>query len=411
MNYQKKYLNIRGKIMEFKIEKSKLEKWADYLLNYSLRGVDKNDIVLIKGEMVTWPLISVLQDKIFKAGALADVCLVPPDNNRGQVWSASIVKNGTLEQIKKTPEWHKSRYENMTKYIEILGAENPDLFANLPEEKASALVRADMPFKKIRLSKPWVLTLFPTKAFADMENMSLEKYSDIIIKTSLTDPNLLDKIEEPVYKIMTKSKEIKIETISPTSDRTLTLKMNIAGRNVIKCTGSNNFPDGEVFTSPDANTVEGEIFVDLPVFFNGVNIEGIYLKIKNGKIVDYNAEKGYNTLKTIIETDNGSHRIGEVALGMNQGLKTTLKHPLFVEKVGGTLHIAIGESYPECYVDEPNSDSGKKQIKNLAEQGIINMSAQHVDIVVDFREGGAGKAVYLDEKEIISRDNIWIVPE
>ncbi|MBU1064332.1 aminopeptidase, partial [bacterium] len=175
----------------------------------------------------------------------------------------------------------------------------------------------------------------------------------------------------------------------------------------IKCVGERNFPDGEVYTSPDANSVEGEIFVDLPVYYSGVTIQGIYLKLEKGRIIDYSAEKAFDALKNIIETDDGSHRIGEVALGMNQGLTVALKHPLFVEKVGGTLHIAIGESYPNCYIDNPDAEGAKEQLAEFIKAGIMNESAQHVDIVVDFRKGGAGRHVFLGDQKIISEDNIW----
>ena len=395
--------------MQAKISEEKLEKWADYLLDHSLDGIEEEDVVMIKGEYITWPLIRMLKKKIIKARAVPDVFLVEPDNDRGQVWSAAMAKYGTMDQIERVPDWVEERYENMTKYIEILGAESPDLFANLPEKKSAAIKKADMPFKEIRLSKPWVLTLYPTKAFADMENMTLEEYTEVVMSTTLTDPNKLEEKEQPVYELMQASDKIKIETIHPEKNQELTLEMSIKDRNIVKCTGKNNFPDGEVFTSPDANSVQGEIFVDLPVFFNGVNIQGIYLKIEDGKIVDYDAQENTRTLKTIIETDKGSHRIGEVAFGMNQGLQTALKHPLFVEKVGGTLHIAIGESYPQCYVGDPNSDEGKEKIEELKDKGIVNSSAQHVDVVVDFREGGAGKAVYLNGKQIFSKNNIWKV--
>ncbi|MCD6440222.1 MAG: aminopeptidase, partial [Candidatus Marinimicrobia bacterium] len=106
-----------------------------------------------------------------------------------------------------------------------------------------------------------------------------------------------------------------------------------------------------------------------------------------------------------------SHRIGEVALGMNQGLTVALKHPLFVEKVGGTLHIAIGESYPDCYVEEPDSPTAQERLQAFADAGNLNKSSQHVDIVVDFRPGGVGRRVFLDDQEIVSKDNIWIIPD
>jgi aminopeptidase len=397
--------------MNPKIARKDLETWAGYLLDYSLGGITQDDIIMIKGEHICWPLMSVLQDKIFAAGGIADMNIVAPDNDRGKIWGASITKFGTLEQIRKVPEWHEQRYKNMTKYIEVLGAESPDLFDNLPEETAMAVMRADEPFKNIRLLKPWVLTLYPTEGFANLEGMSLEDYTRVIVNASTVDPRLLEVVEEPIYQLLSKSKEVRIQTEHPKTNKLLELRLSIAKRNIIKCTGERNFPDGEVFTSPDANSVEGEIFVDLPVFQSGTTIQGIYLKFENGVIKDYTAELGIEALQKVIETDEGSHRLGEVALGMNNGIEKVLKHPLFVEKVGGTLHIAIGASYPECFIADPNSDEGKKETEELSKKGILNKSAQHVDIVTDFRPGGTGQAVYIDGIKLVIKDNIWIVPE
>ena len=391
------------------ISKKDLEKWANYLLNYSLGGIKSEDIVMIKGEHVCWPLISVLQDQIFAAGGIADVNIVAPDNDRGRVWGASIARHGTVEQIMKVPAWHTQRYEAMTKYIEVLGAESPELFDGLPNDTLQALMKADEPYKSIRLQKPWVLTLYPTQGFADLEGMSLADYTEVIVSASTTDPAYLEKVEEDIYQAMHKSKTIRIQTQHPKTGKMLELRMSIDNRHIIKCTGKLNFPDGEVFTSPDANTVEGEIFVDLPVFQGGTTIEGIYLKFEKGVITRYEAENGFEALRNVIETDQGSHRLGEVALGMNQGIQTVLKPPLFVEKVGVTLHIAIGASYPECFVDDPQSEQGEKQISLLTEQGILNKSAQHVDIVTDFRAGGVGRSVYLDQIPLVVKDNIWVV--
>ncbi|MCK4766590.1 MAG: aminopeptidase [Candidatus Aminicenantes bacterium] len=397
--------------MSINIAAKDLETWADFILEHSLGGIQPEDVVMVKGEYITWPLLSVIQDKIFAAGAAADINLVPPDNNRGQVWSSSMARFGTVEQIERAPDWHKQRYEAMNKYIEILGAENPALFANLPAETGAALTRVDGPFKGIRMGKCWVLTLYPTEAFAAMEGMSLQEYADIIVKASTVDPRQLEEVEEPLFQALTKANRVTIVSEHPGSGKTLELKMDIAGRNSVKCTGKRNFPDGEVYTSPDANSVVGEIFVDLPVYYDGVTLEGIYLKFEKGVIVDYRAEKEHGALKEIIETDEGSHRLGEVAFGMNRGIQKALKHPLFVEKVGGTMHIAIGASYPDCYVDDTASAEGQLELEKFFQKGVLNRSSRHVDIVTDFRPGGAGKAAYLDDTKIeLSKDNIWVVP-
>lgn len=396
--------------MSADIRREDLETWADYLLDHSLGGITPDDVVMVKGERITWPLMSILQDKIFAAGGIADLNLVAPDNDRGKVWGASIARHGTVEQIERVPAWQKTRYEAMTKYVEVLGAECPELFTGLPEETAKAVMRIDETYKNLRLLKPWVITLFPTQAFADLEEMSLEDYSRVIVSASVTDPRLLAEVEAPIYARMSASKRVRIVTEHPRTHETLELTMSIAGRNVIQCTGKRNFPDGEVFTSPDARSVEGEIFVDMPVFYAGTTIQGVHLRFRGGVIQSYSAEKGGDALEKIIETDEGSHRLGEVALGMNAGIEKVLRHPLFVEKVGGTLHIAIGASYPECYVDDPASEEGRAGAERFFEEGSLNRSAQHVDIVTDFREGGVGRAVYLDDTELKVENNIWVVP-
>jgi len=149
--------------------------------------------------------------------------------------------------------------------------------------------------------------------------------------------------------------------------------------------------------------------VDLPVTYGGHDIRGIFLRFEGGVIVDHSAVEGHDHLAAIIETDAGSRRLGEVALGMNPGLDRVLKHPLFVEKVGGTLHVAIGASYEDCYVDDPGSDEGRRQLTELEAIGALNRSAQHVDIVTDFRPGGCGRRVTIDGVELRARDGVWTV--
>lgn len=393
------------------IEQHELVKWAGFLLDHSLGGISSEDRVMIKGERVCWPLIEVLERKVIEAGAVPDVYLVPPNNERGRVWSAAMARSGSPDQIAKIPEWHRTRYEDMTKYVEVLGGEDPGLYMELGPEQVKSLAAADRPFSDIRLTKPWVITLFPTAAFAQLEAMDVETYERFIVGASTTDPRpLLDaeKLLEPTFAA---GRQMRIVTEHPQQARNLELMLDISlGRGMLSY-GLRNFPDGEVFTSPDARSAEGEIFVDLPVTYGGNDIRGIYLRFEGGRIVEYAAEEGHEHLAAIIETDDGSHRLGEVALGMNPGLDRVLKHPLFVEKVGGTLHIAIGASYEECYVEDPGSADGKSKIEELEKSGALNRSAQHVDIVTDFRPGGCGRSVHIDDVELAPRNGLWEVVE
>lgn len=382
-----------------------LEIWARYLLDHSLGGIKPEDRVMIKGEHVCWPLIAVLEKEVIKAGAIPDVLLVPPNNERGRVWSSAMCREASEEQLQRIPGWHRDRYETMTKYVEVLGAENPELYMGLSAEQSQALAGADRPFSDLRLSKPWVITLFPTEEMAKMEGMSLDEYSNFIVKASTADPRPLKTAEEKLAPLFDTGSKISVETEHPIEGRPLRLEMDITPSRGVMSYGLRNFPDGEVFTSPDANSTTGEIFVDLPVNYGGHDIQGIYLKFEGGRIVEYSAREGGEHLATIIETDEGSHRLGEVALGMNPGLDRVLKHPLFVEKVGGTLHIAIGASYDNCFVEDPGA--APDEIKKLAEAGILNRSAQHVDIVTDFRPGGCGRRVMIDDQELTIKNDYW----
>ncbi len=395
-------------MLEPHIRESDLETWAAFLVDHSLGGIRPGERVMVKGERIGWPLMAVLERKVVVAGGIPDVCLVPPNNDRGRVWSAAMGLHGRPEQIAAVPAWNRARYEDFDKYVEVLGAEDPSLFGGLTPTQAGALVAADAPFSGIRLAKNWVITLFPTPGMAAMEGIPLEEYVDFIVRASTTDPRPLKDAEERIAPLLAAGSTVEVVTRCPDRDRDLRLTVGIAPCQPRMSFGLRNFPDGEVFTSPDANTPEGEVYVDLPVHYGGQDIQGIYLKLEAGRIVEYSARVGDAQLHSIIETDEGSHRLGEVAVGMNPGLDRVLKHPLFVEKVGGTAHIAIGRSYPECYVDDPDGDAGKARIEELKGLGVINDSAQHVDIVIDFRPGGAGRRLSIDGRELVVKDRVWV---
>jgi len=391
------------------IDKKDLEIWAGFLLDHSVGGITSDDRVMIKGEAVCWPLMAVLERKVIEAGGMPDVFVVPPNNERGRIWSAEMARTASEEQMAAVPEWHEQRYQSMTKYVEVLGAEDPEQFMGLSADQSQALAAADRPFANIRLSKPWVITLFPTAASAELEEMDFDTYKQFIVGASTTDPRPLLEAEKRLAPVIDEGKRIRIVTEHPTDERELVLEIDIEDGQAVMSYGLRNFPDGEIFTSPNANSPEGEIFVDLPVNYGGNDISGIYLRFEGGKIVEYKADEGHEHLAAIIETDDGSHRLGEVALGMNPGLDRVLKHPLFVEKVGGTLHIAIGASYEDCYVDDPASEEGKAKIDALAESGVLNRSAQHVDIVTDFRPGGCGRSVHVDGIRLAPQNGVWEV--
>ncbi len=385
---------------EPKIDPKDLETWAGILIDHSIGGVAPGDRVMIKGERIGWPLMEVLERRVLEAGGVPDVLLVPPNNDRGRVWSAAMGRHGSAEQAQRTPDWHLARYQSMTKYIEVLGAEDPSRFAGLTPDQMQRVVPPDQPFTALRLAKPWVITLYPTPGFAELEGLDFDEYTEFLVRASTVDPRPLKAAEDRIAPLFDEARSMTVVTAHP-SGRELTLRLDLTPSLPALSYGLRNFPDGEVFTSPDARRTEGEIFVDLPIMNAGRDIRGIHLRFEAGRIVEYSAEGGLERLRAIIETDEGSHRLGEVALGMNPGLTRVLKHPLLVEKVGGTLHIAIGASYDHAYKDAD-------RIEELKAAGIRNESAQHVDIVSDFRPGGCGRRVLFDDREVVVRDGVWV---
>lgn len=380
-----------------------LRTWAGHLLNHSLGGIQPNERVMIKGEPITFPLVSILSEEVIKAGGLPDLFLVPPNNNRGAAWGADMAHHGTLDQIRQVPDWMFERYKAMDKYIEVLGTARPDLLSGQPVERAQAIAAATAPILEERLRKAWVITLYPTPADAENEGIQFDEYTKLVMGASTTDHGEMRHLLEGVRAAMDAASQVKIVTEHP-DGREFTLRMDISGKQIVPCDGRRNFPDGEVFTSPDARTVTGDIFVDLPVVNAGTLIRGIHLRFEAGKIVEYSAEEGGKQLTTLIETDDGSHRLGEVAFGMNRGLDRVLTHPLYVEKVAGTLHIAIGSSYEESYGPE-----GSDALKQAQESGAFNRSAIHVDIVADARPGGCVRGVWLDETPLVlDDDGLWV---
>jgi len=384
------------------IDEGALRTWAGHLLNHSLGGIDEGERVMLKGEPITYPLLKILSEQVVKAGGLPDLYLVSPDNNRGAAWGADMARHGKPDQIDQVPAWLVDRYEVMDKYIEVLGTERPELLRDLPVEGAQAVARATQPLVETRLAKPWVITLYPTPADAANEGLSQEDYDELIIGASTTDHATMGELLSGVQSEMERTSNVRIVTEHP-DGRRLELGLSIADRRIVVCDGRRNFPDGEVFTSPDARSVEGEIFVDLPIVSAGKRIRGIYLRIEGGKIVEHDALEGAEQLATIVRTDDGSHRLGEVAFGMNTGLDRVLTHPLYVEKVAGTLHIAIGSSYKECY-----GDAGSESLAAAEASGACNSSAVHVDIVADARPGGCVREVWFDDRRLVlDEDLLW----
>lgn len=395
----------------------RIKKWANLLVNHSIVGQFKEKfgdasirgkIIIVEGEVCTEPLMRAIEAEIVKANGFP--VLIPFFSNRNRrnpFSSLATVKYGNETQINFIPDSFINLAMQADAFITILGSEDPFVFKN-HLEGLKKLKLAGSKYDKNRFNKIWTLTLYPTKAEATLENMQYKEYSDFVINSVLSDYNKMEKDYKHIVDEITNAKIITLKTYHPKEKRLLTLEMNKENNRGWGLYGHINVPDGEILTSPKANSVEGEIYLDIPVLY-GKMIEGVYLKFKKGKIIKYTAEKGHDALKGIIESDEGSKKIGEFAIGINTKINKILSHVLFSEKIGGTIHIAIGKSYDEPFRElDGLTGLEKDMIRNqLIEEGIYSTSAQHADIPKDLRKPKKGEGVFLDNKELYWDKKMW----
>jgi aminopeptidase len=232
----------------------------------------------------------------------------------------------------------------------------------------------------------WSLTLFPTHAYASEAGMSLSAYEDFYYAACLAldgDPVTAWQRQSDQVRRLAEWVQGKEEVRIQAEDTDITL--GVAGRNWIACVGEHNMPDGEFFTGPVEDAVNGRICFSFPASYGGRTVSGVCLRFEDGKVVDASAETGEDFLIEMLDTDDGARRLGEIGIGTNYGISTGTREILLDEKIGGTVHMAVGMSYPET--------------------GGSNSSAVHWDMVCDLREGGA---LVVDGVEL-QRDGKFVV--
>jgi aminopeptidase len=233
----------------------------------------------------------------------------------------------------------------------------------------------------------WVYALFPTNAYAQDAEMGLSEYEDFVYQACLGD------IQDPVgywKRFSNRQQKIvewlkgkkRIHVTAPETD----LHLSVEGRTFINCDGHENMPDGEVFTGPVEDSVEGHVFFSYPTIYNGREVDGVRLWFEKGRVVKATADKNEDFLNKTLDTDEGARSVGEFAFGTNKGITRFTRQILFDEKISGSFHMALGASYPET--------GGK------------NDSSIHWDMICDMRKGGR---VTVDG-ELLYRDGEFIIP-
>ena len=362
------------------------DKYASVLVDYST-NVQKGELVVISTSSIySKDLVKSVYKRVLERGG--NPVLRCGFGDMTEVF----MKYASDEQLDYVDPMTKLEYEQADVFISLGAPLNTKAMAGAPLDKMSRRGKATKPLSELMLSRAakgelkWVIADVPTHALAQEAKMSLDDYSEFLFKSCYLD------LDNPVEKL----KELDVEQtkwadylngvkeIHIVGDKT-DITFNVVGRKWISCSGLNNYPDGEVFTSPVEDGINGEIYFDFPQNYRGNSAQDVHLWIENGKVVRAEASSGQEFLDAMLNMDDGSRGIGEIAFGTNWQIQDVTGNILFDEKIGGAIHMAVGASYPET--------GGK------------NVSGLHWDMIKNMKNGGKayadGKLIYENGKFLI----------
>lgn len=357
------------------------DKLADILVNYSC-AVKKNDLVYIaiRG-ILSLELSKAIIRKVTRAGG------IPFWYYNDDSLTRQFLLTNTVEQIKEFAKFHLSMTKRTDCYIGIYGPDNSFDLADIPSKKMEAWklfyykpVIANVITKKTR----WVAMRFPSNAMAQLAQQPQEIFERFYYDVCCINYAKMSKALNPLVKLMQKTDKVHIK--SKETDLIFSIK-NIP---VIKCAGKFNIPDGEVFTAPVKNSVNGVIAFNAPSLYESNVYENIRFEFKNGKIIKATCNNNSKKLNHILDTDAGARYVGEFALGVNPMIQEPMKDTLFDEKIDGSFHFTPGR----CYDEASNG----------------NKSAIHWDLVQIQRKEYGGGEIWFDNK-LIRKDGKFVIPQ
>jgi aminopeptidase len=362
----------------------RVEAVARILVDYSVE-VKPGQLVRISGSPVATPLALAVYRRVLERGAHPWL-QVTLDGAEELFYS-----HASDAQLDYIAPFAKDIYERIDASIGIWTDVNTKELTNVDPAKQARRAVATRPLSERFLERAarkelrWTATLHPTNAFAQDAEMSLREFEDFVYKASLVhepDPikawQAISREQQRVVDWLNKARQIHV--LGPDTD----LKLEVAGRTWENCDGHENFPDGEIFTGPIEHSVNGHIRYTFPACAYGREVEDVRLEFKDGKAVKATAAKNEQFLLQMLDTDEGARYVGEFAFGTNRGIQRFTKNTLFDEKIGGTIHLALGKGYPET--------------------GSKNSSAIHWDMVCDLRQGGEVRvdgALFLKDGKIL----------
>lgn len=346
----------------------RVEKLAKVLVEYSV-AVRDGDSVLISGSAAAEPLLKEIYSRVLQAGGHPLVMTSLPGIEE------LFYRYASVEQLKHVPKPLELIMETYDVRITILAEINTRALSSVHPEKIVIQHRARRDLMRTFMRRSaagelrWTVAPFPTNAFAQDAEMSLSEYEDFVYGVCLPDMNdpvgYWQRFSIRQQKIVDWLKgRTKVRVKGPETD----LSFNIGGRIFVSCDGHFNMPDGEVFTGPVEDSIEGHVYFSYPAIYEGREITGVRLWFEHGKVVKASAEKNNALLIKTLDTDTGSRFVGEFGIGTNDKVTRFTREILFDEKIGGSFHMALGAGYPE---------SGSK-----------NESAIHWDMICDLRDNG-----------------------
>jgi aminopeptidase len=347
---------------------------ANILVNYSV-GVQPGERVMIAmREIETLPLVRAVNEACVKAGAHVQVQFL------SDYLDHSLMRYGTLEQVTELPGIEAYGMEWADAYIGLRGAHNLYEFADIGPDVLAAYRKAMGRVSSLRWEKTrWCIVRVPNEDFAQQAETDVETITDMFFNASLRDWTAEVQEWQRLADILGRGSELRL--VGKNTD----LRFSVAGRRWLVGDGHINMPDGEIYTAPVHETVNGTISFEFPGVLGGRLVHDIRLEWRDGVLISATASKNEDFLQQIIASDEGASRIGEFAFGTNHAVDRLCKDIFFDEKIGGTIHIALGRAYAEC--------------------GGTNQSAIHWDIIKDTRQEGA---VYLDGQKVFENGRFLI---
>jgi len=352
---------------------------AETLVDWSARIDEGDDVVVNVGEGAHDLAVAVAK-QLGDRGANLLACYSSGEMRRAYMRA----HDGTFET---DPAFERGLYEAADSVLSLRGTRNTSATVDVPDERKRSYAKARQGIRELRMDTDWVSTVHPTRALAQQAGMSYGAYTDFVYDAILRDWEALAGEMSQLKTILDEGSEVRITKESDRTDLTLSIQDRTAVNSAASVAyDSHNLPSGEVFTAP--KDTAGEVVFDVPMTIQGSRIRDARLTFKDGVVVDWAASEGEGVLTSIVETDGGSRRLGELGVGMNRGIDRITNQILFDEKMGGTVHLALGRAYSATL---PEGEEG-------------NDSAVHVDLLTDMRSEGTRFVV---DGEVIQRDGVF----